>query len=394
MTRSLILIVALSITALVQSCNNAKINSLKIVVIGAETGDYAENGKAQKKGIQIAIDEINNKGLLRDGKKIEAIFYDSKSDAKTAVSALQKGISSDHCKIFIGDVASGLTIPLVPIIQQRGCFLFSTWAGSSLLDSTKGNFARNYPSASKEGKFAADYVIGKMNKKRIAVIYVNNSWGNCLDSVFCSRVSKLSGNICLNESCSEDQTNFSTQIAKIKSVDPEIVYLAGYETDMGNFVKQFKEQGSNSEIIANTCFLDSTCLNIAKNSAENVLVASPYFQLTNAGSKLQTLFIQKHSKLFGKLPIKQIEANAFDAMMLVVQACNQVGYDEQKISAFIRDYKDFEGASGKYSFTEGNVDFPYSVEQITSNGIKILFHEDNSFIPFFPVIITKTKITP
>lgn len=72
---------------------------IKIGVSGPTTGDSAESGVHVNTGIQMAIDEVNEAGgITIDGEKkqVEAIYYDTGSDAQTGVSNCQRLITSDQ----------------------------------------------------------------------------------------------------------------------------------------------------------------------------------------------------------------------------------------------------------------------------------------------------------
>lgn len=73
-------------------------DTIKIGVSGPTTGDSAESGVNVNTGIKLAIDEVNEAGgITVDGekKKVEAVFYDTGSDAQTGLSNCEKLITSD-----------------------------------------------------------------------------------------------------------------------------------------------------------------------------------------------------------------------------------------------------------------------------------------------------------
>ena len=73
-------------------------DTIKIGISGPTTGDSAESGVNVNTGIQMAIDEFNEAGgVTIDGvkKKIEAVYYDTGSDAQTGLSNCEKLITSD-----------------------------------------------------------------------------------------------------------------------------------------------------------------------------------------------------------------------------------------------------------------------------------------------------------
>jgi branched-chain amino acid transport system substrate-binding protein len=74
-------------------CSNKEEKEIKIGAILPLTGDNASYGIALKKGMDLAIDEINEKRI--NGKKLDVVFEDSQSDPQKAVNAFNKLVNAD-----------------------------------------------------------------------------------------------------------------------------------------------------------------------------------------------------------------------------------------------------------------------------------------------------------
>ena len=73
------------------------------------TGNVANYGNATLEGLQLAIDEANEAGGV-NGKKIELVSVDDKSEAAESVNAATKLISDDDVKIIVGPATTGLVL--------------------------------------------------------------------------------------------------------------------------------------------------------------------------------------------------------------------------------------------------------------------------------------------
>ena len=91
------------------------------------TGTYAELGKNEQIGCELAIEQINaNGGIL--GRKVELLAEDSTSaDTGTAVQKAHKLIDRDKVNFFLGNVNSAMAIALGEVTNQAGGPAYRHW---------------------------------------------------------------------------------------------------------------------------------------------------------------------------------------------------------------------------------------------------------------------------
>jgi ABC-type branched-subunit amino acid transport system substrate-binding protein len=88
---------------------------INIGIIVPLTGDAAVYGNALKKGLDLAVDEINKTGGIK-GKKVSLIYEDSQADPKTAISAFNKLVTVNKVSLIIGDMFSSTTLSIAPLV--------------------------------------------------------------------------------------------------------------------------------------------------------------------------------------------------------------------------------------------------------------------------------------
>ncbi|RKJ59411.1 ethanolamine utilization protein EutJ, partial [Butyricicoccus sp. 1XD8-22] len=95
--------------------------SAEVIKIGANlelSGDVASYGSSILKGAQLAIEEINAKGGI-DGKQIELVSADNKSENAEAVAAALKLATQDKVHAMIGPATSGNMLATVQIANTN-----------------------------------------------------------------------------------------------------------------------------------------------------------------------------------------------------------------------------------------------------------------------------------
>lgn len=108
-------IVILSLMFFTVGC--VKKEEIKIGAILPLTGSAAPYGINAQRGIQLALEEVNNKGGINE-KKVEVLFEDSKTDPKEAVAALQKIGQVNKIRFVIGDINSSGVLAMAPIAEH------------------------------------------------------------------------------------------------------------------------------------------------------------------------------------------------------------------------------------------------------------------------------------
>lgn len=358
--------IALATTlVLLAGCGNEPDKTIPIGATLDLTGPNAVYGEQVKQGIDLAIEELNSAGGV-NGAPLKILYQDSRSDAKTAVSNAQRFISVDGCKVLIGEISSNATQAMIPVVEQAGAFLFAPASSSPKLTNAGQHFARNWPSDLAEAGSAAHYAWDKLKAQRAAVLFVNNDYGIGLKEKFSATYTGLGGQVVSAESFEVDADDYRTLLLKLKGVDPQAIYLAGNPKEMGRCIKQLREQGIAVPVISCTGFLQTDCLTLAGQGAEGVIVPTPSYDPKDTRSEVAKRFYAAFTAKYKNDPT-MVNANGYDAIHLIAEAIRTQGNDGSKIAAFIRNKKDYPGAAGAVSFTDGDVEVPI-VFKVIKNG--------------------------
>jgi branched-chain amino acid transport system substrate-binding protein len=326
---------------------------IKVGVILPMTGDLASYGEPMKEGMEMALLDLNK----NKSKNFDLIYVDSKAEPKTAISGLQKLLSIDKVKYIIGDVSSPVTLALVPIAEKNKVFLISPGASSPKLGNISPFFARNYPSSVDESRESAKFLAKNKHILKTAIIYVNSEYGLGLKDVFTKTYELLGGKVIFSEAYKVGNTNFRDIITKMKGTKPEAIYLGGNQKEMGNFIRQLREYGSKALVLSNISFLESDCLNIAKSSANGVIVPVAYYNPTDPLFKSAFNFATSYKKKTQKdvtIPI----AVGYDSITLIAKGIGKFGNNPEKVASFVRNLKKYDGALGLLNFSNGDVSMP------------------------------------
>lgn len=309
------------------------------------TGSAAVWGQNAKMGMDLALKEINEKGIK--GKKLVVLYEDSQSDAKTATSALQKLISSNHVQVVIGDIASSSVLAMAPIAEANKVVLLSPGASNPDISNAGDFIFRNWQSDALEGEVDARYAFSTLKWKRVACLFVSNAYGTGLTKVFAQTFKKLGGEIVREESFLQDATDIRAQIASVAATKPDGIFMPGYPPEMAKALKQMKELGVSIPILSVQAFDDPEIVKLAGSAAEGVVFSVP--KPPDTKDPVVASFRSKYSQTYGKEPGVTSDTG-YDALRIVASALESGASTGPEIQKIMANLKDFPGAAGPTTF--------------------------------------------
>jgi branched-chain amino acid transport system substrate-binding protein len=343
---------------------------IKIGILLSLTGPISPFGNQALEAIQLAIEEINNKGGI-NGRALKIIVEDTKSEPKEAVTAFNKLANIDKVPVVIGPLASSLGMACAPIAQEKKIVLFSP--AVSALEFTKiGDYIfRNWPTAEILTKDMADFAFEKLKLKKIAILYVNNDMGVDYKTFFERRFLDLGGEIVISEKFEQGATDFKTQLTKIKNKNPEAIYLLG-QKENGIALRQIKEMRLETIILSNVGIEDSEIIKLAKEAAEGVIYNTPGFAENFQKTKD---YKKNYQNRYGK-ESGIMAASTYDAVYIVAKAIEEAKtYTGEEIKNSLKTIKNFQGITGLTNFDENGDVIKASTFKTVKNGKFVPYEE-------------------
>ncbi|MFZ3091499.1 MAG: ABC transporter substrate-binding protein [Nitrospirota bacterium] len=188
-------------------CEKKEEKEIKIGAILPLTGDAAKWGNNTKNGIDLAVEKVNNAGGI-NGRKLKILYEDTQGTPKNGVAAIQKLITIEKVPAVIDDSMSTVTLAMSPIAEKSKVVLLATGATAPKISEAGDYIFRIWNSDDLEGKVSAKFVYDDLKLYNAAILYINNDYGNGLESVFKKAFEKLGGRIISSESFGQGDTDF------------------------------------------------------------------------------------------------------------------------------------------------------------------------------------------
>ena len=355
----LILIIAALAVSLIVTQTKKEPEEIKIGAIFALTGDAAMYGESAKNGLELAIEELNKKLL---DKKITVVYEDNQGDPSKAVSSFQKLAYVDKVKYIIGPLGTPEVLAVAPIAEKKKIIILTPTSSGPQLTQAGDYIFRNCMSDLIEGAALAEFVFKELKTRTAGILYINNDYGIGLRDAFKKKFDILGGVILAEESFRKGDTDFRTQLLKIKFKNPRVLLLTGY-AEMGRILKQARELGIEIQVVSTSNFEMPEILEIAGNAAENIYYTYQGFDIESEEEVVKK-FTNSYRAKYNKDP-DIFAALTYDAMKILAKAIERGGTDVENVKKELYGIKNFIGVTGKTSFDKnGDVIKPIGIKKV------------------------------
>ncbi len=323
------------------------------IVIGAAlpmSGDVSYYGQDSRRGIDLALDEINAKGGINGG-QVRVIYQDTQGQGAVAVSAVRSLLDVQHVLAVIGGGTSTETLAMAPIAEREQHVLLTPVSSAAAISRAGDYTFRSVPSDGAQAANLAKWVFAKGYHK-VALIYVNQSWGVGLETDFVTQYEQLGGRVVVTKSSDQGDVDFRTQLVAMRAAQPQAYIAIVYAKEGGLLLRQARELGIKNQFFGADPWTKHEFLDASGGAGNGVLFTTP--AMFN-GAEYRA-FAAKYNARYHQQP-GIYEAHGYDCMMLLAHAIQKAGTSPQAIRNALASTRNYMGATGNTTF-DANGDVP------------------------------------
>ena len=313
-------------------------------VFAALTGSEASFGNATVSGVKLAADEINASGGIL-GRKIRLVVEDDQGKAEEAASVVTKLITSDDVVALIGENSSNQSLAAAPIAQSSRVPMISPSSTNPAVTQKGDYIFRVCFTDPYQGKALAAFVRNNLKLENAAVLLdKKNDYSVGLAEFFTKEFVAMGGKIVATQSYTGGDTEFRPQLTAIKQANPQVLFIPGFYTEVGQIAIQARDLGINVPLVGGDGWDSPSVVQIGGKSIDGSYFSDHYF-VGDPRPAVQT-FVQKIRARTGKNP----EANAalgYDALQMFALAAKHAGsLDRKAVRDQLAAMKGYPGISG------------------------------------------------
>lgn len=337
----------------------AESNDIKIGVVYELTGNTASFGTAANNGTKLAFKEINAAGGVL-GKQITIVSADNKGEPSESANAMTKVITQDKVVAVVGFTTSSNGIAGSAVNEANKVpFVAAATTNPKVTVDEKTGKAKPYTFRvcfidPFQGTVGANFVLKDLKLKKAVVMIDNSSdYSKGLAKFFKEAYTKGGGTIAGEEAYLQKDKDFKAILTKIKSMNPEVIYLPGYYEEVGMIAKQAREMGITIPIVGGDGWDSPKLAEIGSAVGMNNTFFTNHYspEDTSAASKK---FVDAYKKEYGVMP-DAMAVLGYDAAYVMADAIKRAGAaDPAKIQAALVATKDFPAVTGATTLNENH----------------------------------------
>ena len=301
-------------------------------------------GNATLQGAQLAAEEINAAGGVL-GKKVRLVVEDDQGKGDEAASVVTKLITSNNVIAIIGENSSNQSLAAGPIAQAAKVPMISPSSTNPKVTQTGDYIFRVCFTDPYQGKALATFVAQNLGLKSAAVLKDNkNDYSVGLAQYFTETFVKLGGKIVAEQSYSGGDSEFRPQLTAIKAAKPDVLFIPGFYTDVGQIAIQARDLGITVPMVGGDGWDSPTVITIGGKAVEGCYFSDHYF--VGEDRPAVKRFVGTIRQRTGKNPDAN-SALGYDALYILTNAMRKAGsLDRKSIRDQIAQTKDYQGVSG------------------------------------------------
>jgi branched-chain amino acid transport system substrate-binding protein len=336
---------------------------VKVGVVFSQTGGAAVYGATQRNGVQLAADELNERG----GVTYELVIEDDASDPAQGITAFEKLINQDQVSIIIGPTLSNTAFSTDPIAQDAGVPVLGVSNTAAGITEIGEYIWRNSLTEQQVIPQTIEAAAESFGLEQVGVLYGDDdSFTVSGYETFVDALEDQGIEIVTTQTFAKGDTDFAPQLTAARNAGPDALIVSALAEEAALILQQARDLGLDVPVVGGNGFNSPAVIEQAGEAAEGVVVGAAWNSASEEPATAD--FIAAYEEAYGSAP-DQFAAQAHAGMHLVAMAVER-GCSAEPDS--IRDgFGELEGVEtvlGDFSFNEDrDADHP-AVVQIVEGG--------------------------
>jgi branched-chain amino acid transport system substrate-binding protein len=297
----------------------AETTTVRIGSASPLTGPQAHIGIDIRNGVELAIEDLNAKGLEIGGKKVrfEVVAEDDEANPTKATTVAQKLVDSKVVAV-VGHFNSGASIPASKVYADAGIPQISP--SSTNPKYTQQGFKTTFRVVAhdnQQGPTLAHFATGKLNAKNIAVIDDSTAYGQGLADAFAATAKAAGAKIVAREHTTDKDTDFRAILTSIKGRNLDLIMFGGIDPQAGPMVRQMASLGIKAKFVGGDGMQTPNFIKLAGEAAEGVMASMPGLPKEKMPGGKE--FVERYRKKFNQ-DVELFAPMGYDAVMVFADA--------------------------------------------------------------------------
>jgi len=289
------------------------------------SGPLAAYGKQSRNGMQLRVDEINEQGGV-NGRKLKLLVEDSGYDPKKAVLAAQKLVNQEKIFIMAGHIGTAPNMAAMPVQFEKNVInFFPITAAREMYEPfnrLKYSFAATYYD---QMRIALPKLVKDKGAKKVCSLYQDDEFGLEVERGAEAGMKSIGMEVAEKTSYKRGATDFSSQVAKLKSSNCDLVVLGTIVRETIGTVGESRKTGFNPIFIGTSAAYTDLIHKLGGKAMDGIYatmtVQNPY---TDEQSQPLRFWANKYKTKFNEDPTV-FSAYGYEIIDAFIQVAQKTG---------------------------------------------------------------------
>ncbi|WP_166267320.1 ABC transporter substrate-binding protein [Marinobacter caseinilyticus] len=233
------------------SAVSVQAEDIEIGAVFPLSGPNATYGDIFMSGADLAAKHINEDGMLSGNLNI--LYEDSQALPQQGVVAMNKLVNVEGVP-FVLSAFTGVSKALSTLAQRSQTVAVNGGGVGPDLAELGEYFWNVIPLANNEVGALARYAVEDLGHKRFTLVYVDDPLGESILNELEKTLPTLGAELVESHSIAASAQQFSGVAARVRSDNPDVVYVASYGSQQLQIVKQLRDNGVKAQIASYSAF--------------------------------------------------------------------------------------------------------------------------------------------
>ena len=323
----------------------AMAETVKIGFINSITGPEAPIGENLSNGVILAIEDLKAKGI-----DVDLIKEDDTGKPEKSMAAFEKMATRDQVSGVVGPYTSATANAVAKLAEKYKTPLLIPVASKD--EITRQHLKWTFRLSATTYDYATiliDMATSLGKPKTMAIINENTDFGTSGAKSAKAYAAKKGITVVAEESYAKGSPDYRGTLSKIKSKNPDLVFMVSYVADAILLMRQSREIGITPQAFLGAgAGFATVAFAKEKDISSNVFSSTQWTGDVNwPGAKD---FDKRYRAKFGKEPSYHA-ATAYESMMIMAETAAKNGGDREKIRAALKSGQ-WNGIMGEVKFID------------------------------------------
>ncbi len=313
----------------------------------ALSGDFAAFGLNLRKGLDLAVAELNRKG----GATYAVESVDDRGEAREGVLIAQRFCSDEKIDVVMGYSFSSIALAAVPVYDGCKLPVLASAVTSPELSGASPYFRRNVLTDAVQGAMMGTYAAKTLGLKKIYVLNQQDDYGIGVAKAFSDAAAADGAEIVGSESYLLGAKDFRTLLTKVRAAQPDAIFIGGFYTEAAKLAEQARALGIKAQLLSTDGSLNTELVTLGRGAVEGMIVYGMFDPAV--ATPATEAFLKAYEAEYKEAP-SAWAALGYDAGMTLGAAVEIAAakgpVTRESLNAAFAELKDVPGVTGPTSF--------------------------------------------